>query len=923
MSADEQESKWFRLPAGVKPLHYDLLLKSDLKAVVFQGVVAIKVEVIEDVQVIELNSAKLHLSKALLAGSNSVNDGVLDIAKDEAHGRASIKLKAPLKVGTSALLTIAFGAKIADDLTGYVRTLLLFIRYVTTSEEDGVKTTSALTQLAPVSARRAFPCWDEPGIKVECSFSMIHRSETVALANMPVKSTQVVDSAEQAKLLRSSDLPLDGTLEQSKDHDSEWTLTRFEKAPKMSSYLLTWANGPFKYLEHSYTSPITGKTIPLRIYATPSQISQAQFALDMKAKGLPIYEEIFGLAFPLPKLDTLVVSDFAFGAMEGFGLITGRTTAFLFDEKNAGLAAQRRSAEVQTHEVAHQWFGNLTTFVWWDNLWLNESFATLMGSVVVLDRLFPEWKVKSLFVNTQLARALELDAKRSSHPIEIPLRGENVEDGVNQIFDAISYAKGGSVLNMLSNMVGEATFLKGVSLYLKKHVWSNTVTKNLWEGISEASGIDIGKVMAPWILKQGFPVITVSEHTNRIKVRQNRFLLTGDVTPEEDETLWYVPLAMRTAQEDGSVKTDQSVVLDMKRELELPMPDAKTKVWKFNADTIGVYRVAYPPALLARLGTEAAKPDSIFTLEDRVGLVSDASTLARAGYSKTPAALDLIWTLRADKAYLVNDAIASTLNSLRSVWFEQAEEVREALKRLSAVIFGPLARRLGFDSQEGESSETRDLRTTAISAAASASDPWVLAQCKERFAPLLDGEDDSQIPKDLMQPIFRAVARNGGEREYEALLRLYRRSKIPSQKNAALVALCNSADQTLVDRTVALLFGGSDDIRQQDWVFVFMALASNPTSRRAWWAHFQKNWQKIYDAFEASPSLSRLVDASIGQLTEPADLDDVEAFFKEKETSKYSMGLQQGLDSIRTNSRWLKCDAADVAGWLKAQAFMS
>ncbi|KAE8270416.1 hypothetical protein A4X09_0g1910 [Tilletia walkeri] len=861
MSFEEKESKWFRLPGHIKPLHYKLLIKTDLKKLEFQGVVTIKLQVEKDAEEMELNAAKLNLSKALLSveGSQADESKHLEVAKDDFHGRITVKLDQVLKSGSTAYLTIAFAAPIADDLT-------------------------------------------------------------VALANMPVRNTKSISSAEQERLLRSKELPLANPSDRDTD---EWNLTEFEEAPKMSSYLLTWANGPFEYLESSYKSVRSGKPIPLRIYATASQISQAQSALDVEAKALPIYEEMFDLDFPLPKLDALVVSDFAYGAMEGFGLITGRTTAYLVDPARAGLAAQRRAAETQVHEVAHQWFGNMITFVWWNSLWLNESFATLMGSVIVLDRLFPEWKAKSLFINSQLARALELDAKRSSHPIEIPLQGENVEDGLNQIFDAISYAKGASVLNMLSNLVGQETFLKGVSIYLKTHVWGNAVTEDLWKGISEASGIDIGKVMGAWIYKQGFPVITVTEKDDAIVVRQNRFLLTGDVKPEEDDTLWYVPLALRTVDGEGKVQTDQSIVLNSERELTIPLKGAKDKTWKLNADTVGVYRVAYSPERLSKLGEEAAKPTSAFTLEDRVGLVSDASTLAKAGYGRTSATLNLIWALREEPTHLVNQTIASTLSSLSSVWFEQPKEIRDGINKLQATIFGPVARRLGFDSGDGDSSEVRDLRQTAVSAAVAGKDSWAEEECRRRFAPLLDGDDDSQIPKDLMQPIFQTAIRLGGVKEFEALLRHYQSTPIPSQKIAALVGLCSASDPTLLSRTADILFGTGGEIRQQDWLYVFAGLADNPISRRVWWETVMKHFEDVYKVLEASVSFSRIVESCITRFTRKEDLDDVEAFFKDKETSKYSMGLQQGLDSIRSNSRWLQRDSDDVAEWLRSHDFLS
>ncbi|KAG8902684.1 Aminopeptidase 2 mitochondrial, partial [Tulasnella sp. 408] len=310
---------------------------------------------------------------------------------------------------------------------------------------------------------------------------------------------------------------------------------------------------------------------------------------------MPIYEQVFQIEYPLPKLDTLVAHDFDAGAMENWGLITGRTSAFLLDPKKSDLAAKKRVATVTSHECAHLWFGDLVTMAWWDNLWLNEGFATLMGEVIIIDKVFPEWKVDSEFIDVHLARALDLDAVRSSHPIEVPVPDANQINQVLRhpcsIFDALSYSKAGSgsfysslvgiylkanprrlneiVLRMLSNYVGEETFLRGVSIYLSKHLYGNSVTKDLWKGIGEASGLDIPKMLDNWILKIGYPVVTVKESNDSITVRQDRFLSTGDPSDKENETLWQIPLNVKTADASGKVSTDRSIVLS-EREATIP-----------------------------------------------------------------------------------------------------------------------------------------------------------------------------------------------------------------------------------------------------------------------------------------------------------------------------------------------------------------
>jgi aminopeptidase 2 len=351
----------------------------------------------------------------------------------------------------------------------------------------------------PTAARRAFPCWDEPLLKATFAITLISRENTVNLSNMPAVSENVyeVSSSENSSISGVTKW-LSSLALGDKAAEDKWKITKFETTPPVSTYLVAYANGPFEYLESSYTSPLSGKTRPLRIYATKDHIDQAQFALDVKAKVLPLYEKVFDVEYPLPKLDTLIAADFDAGAMENWGLITGRTSVYCLDPTRPDIAAKKRVATVQSHEVAHQWFGNITTMAWWDNLYLNEGFATLMGEVVIADKVFPEWHVNSKFITEHLNDALDLDAKLSSHPIEVDFPDANQ---VNEIFDSLSYAKAASVLRMLSNYVGEDKFLNGVSIYLKKRLYANSVSRNLWEGISESAGFDVTKMMEIWVGK--------------------------------------------------------------------------------------------------------------------------------------------------------------------------------------------------------------------------------------------------------------------------------------------------------------------------------------------------------------------------------------------------------------------------------------
>ena len=336
--------------------------------------------------------------------------------------------------------------------------------------------------------------------------------------------------------------------------------------------------------------------------------------------------------------------------MENWGLITYRTTAVLYDEETSDAKYKNRVAYVVAHELAHQWFGNLVTMDWWNELWLNEGFATWVGWLAV-DHVHTDHEVWSQFVVEAIQTSQNLDSLRSSHPIEVPVR-DALE--VEQIFDAISYLKGSSVIRMLSGHLGTQTFLDGVAAYLKSHAYGNATTSDLWASLSEASGQNITEFMDPWIRKIGFPVLTVAEEPGQIGVRQSRFLQTGDVKPEDDETLFWVPLALKT---NPNAKGAATTALTVKEDT---LRDVDETFYKLNSDQIGFYRTNYPPARLTKLGTERSK----LSPEDKIGLVADAAAMAVAGQGTTAALLALVEQFKdeSNKSYVDSPRIIRYAN---------------------------------------------------------------------------------------------------------------------------------------------------------------------------------------------------------------------------------------------------------------------
>ncbi|KAF9533368.1 leucyl aminopeptidase [Crepidotus variabilis] len=887
------DNNQYRLPTNLKPKHYDVTIKTDLEKLTFQGLVKINLDVVAGTSAITLNTSGLDLTKASLTSNALSGEQALEVSTfDKTQERTTFQLSRNLPAGSTAELKIGYSGELTGSMMGY---------YKSAYEVDGKTKHYALTQFEPTAARRTFPCWDEPLLKATFAITMISREGTVNLSNMQSISEEPLNpgvntSSDFEEIVAST-------------KNEKWKITKFDTTPPMSSYIVALANGDFEYLESSVEMPLSKKTIPLRIYATKDHIHQAQFALDVKVAVLPLYEKIFDVEYPLPKLDTLVASDFDAGAMENWGLITGRTSVFLLDPERGDLKAKKRVATVQSHEVAHMWFGNITTMEWWNYLYLNEGFATLMGEVIVPDRVWPEWRVNSEFITDHLNRAFSLDAKLSSHPIEVDCPDAN---HINEIFDALSYSKAASVLRMLSAYIGEDTFLKGVSIYLKKRLFGNSVTTDLWEGISTSSGRNITELMENWITKIGFPVLSVTEDDKGIFVRQDRFLETGAAEDKENETIWNVPLGIVT-DKDGKRFVDHSPLLS-ERATHINLDTSKP--FKLNAGTSGVYRVLYTPERLAVIATEAAKEHSIFSLDDKLGLVHDSFALAKAGLAKVSSALTLVDLWKNEKEYLVWSGIGESIAALNSTFWESPETVDD-LNALRRTLFSPLVKQLGYDYPAKESPDTRLLRTLAISQAASAKDEGVIAEIQSRFKHFVETGDNSKIPADLQRAIFSTAVKHGGRSEWEAMVKLHDKPKTPQEKIAAIVSLCATQDDGLIKETFEFI---EKKARDQDVFYFFAGLAANFKARRALTDYFHQNYDALYKRFEGNFSLHYLVTYSSDYYSSTKDLKKIEDFFKDKDSSKYKLALAQALDGIRARAAFVDRSKEDLKEWLAKRA---
>ena len=783
---------------------------------------------------------------------------------------------------------MAFAGVLNDNMAGFYRSSF--------KAADGSTTYMATTQMEPTDARRAFPCFDEPALKAKFTVTLIADEKMTCLSNMDVASEKPIQSTISGGRRKA---------------------VTFSPTPLMSTYLLCFIVGELNYIETN------NFRVPVRVYAPKDRdIEHGRFSLELAAKTLAFYEKTFDSPFPLPKMDMVAIPDFSAGAMENWGLVTYRVVDVLIDEKVSGAATKQRVAETVQHELAHQWFGNLVTMDFWDGLWLNEGFATWM-SWYSCNVFYPDWKVWEGYVTDNLASALSLDSLRSSHPIEVPVKRA---DEINQIFDAISYSKGSSVIRMISKYVGEDTFMEGIRRYLKKHAYGNTETGDLWAALADASGKDVGKVMDIWTKKVGFPVVTVTEGTGSIHLKQNRFLRTADVKPEEDQTLYPVFLALRTKE-----GVDEDLTL-FDREADFKLKELD--FFKLNADHSGLYRTSYTPERLRKLGISAK--EGLLTVEDRAGMIADAGSLAASGYQKTSGILSLLDSFKHEAEFVVWGEITGRISSLRGAWMFEDQKIRDALKKFQLELSAEKAHELGWTFNEKDGHIEQQFKGLMFGAAGIAGDEEITKASFDMFDKFKAG-DKSAIHPNIRGSVYAIVLANGGQEEvssatrmngmqadqtqYDVIVNETRNAATSDERNSALRALGRAKSPELIQRTLAMAL--SDEVKGQDIYLPIAALRSHAEGCHALWKWVKDNWEELERRLPPSLSmLSSVVAITTSGFTHREHIEDIEAFFKGKSTKGFDMALSQSIDAISAKAAWLERDADDVKTWLKEHKYL-
>ena len=861
----------FRLPENVRPLRYQVTLEPNLEKFTFDGSADIGIVVNEETDTIVLNAIELQIASAVITDKQGGTAKATDIIFDQNRERVSIILPSQLEVGNHTL-HLKFSGYLNDQLRGFYRS-----RYL---DAEGAEHFMATTQFEATDARRAIPCWDEPSVKAIFEITLVVPNQLQAISNMPVIEEVMVANGKKA--------------------------VSFEATPLMSTYLLAFVVGDLACVE----GHAVGGTL-IRVWATKGKEHLGQFALENSINALSYMNEYFGIDYPLPKMDHIAIPDFAAGAMENWGAITYRETALLYDPENSAAQIKQRVLEVVAHEMAHMWFGDLVTMEWWDDLWLNESFASWMGDKTV-NHLYPEWQMWTQFVSHDTNAALSLDGLRNSHSIEA-----NVDDPaeIRELFDAISYSKGGSVLRMLENYVGPETFKKGLNIYLTDHAYSNAQGRDLWHAINDAANqsnlnfpISVVDLMETWIKKIGYPVLRVhigrEDQKTAVEFSQQRFLYDYLIDKTSQHDLWPIHASVMTA----SGNTYSSTFAEAADSLEI----GESTSWvKLNSGQTGFYRVAY--AEDEWIALSSAIRDKALPAVDRLGLQNDAYALARSGHLPGTIFLTLANSFIDEDDAIVWGDLASNLKGLEGLLGSAPflPDYREFARK----IFGKIVSKTGWEADENETHLKSLLRSIVIGQYGAYGDQGTIDFAVQSFKE--HAAATKIVRPDIRGVVFGLAAQESNPDTYDELWNLYKKADLNEEKVRILSALTRVRDPQLINDLLNRTMG--DEVRSQDAPGVIIQLANHAHGLEIAWDFLKANWKEFDRRYgKGGFAIMRLV--SIGSNFSSSDKEDeVREFFQVNPAPSAARTIEQTLESIRLNTAWIDANQSSVEKWLKMQ----
>jgi len=838
-----------RLPTTVVPTHYTLKLTPDLKAATFSGEEAIEVNIGQPTHSITLNDIEITFQSVTIVSNGSQQTGTVSL--DATKQQTTFTFPSTVPAG-NATIKIRYTGILNNDLRGFYLSKTANRNY-------------AVTQFEATDARRAFPCFDEPAFKASYDISLVIDATDTAISNTPIVADTPGPDANKHTLV-------------------------FATTPKMSTYLVAFLVGDFQ---------CTGgrqDNVDIRVCATPDKVAFTPYALNIAKFVLHYYDDYFGIHYPLKKLDLIAIPDFEAGAMENFGAITYRETDLLLDPRTATVAEKREVGLVVAHEMAHQWFGDLVTTQWWDNIWLNEGFATWMENKPVA-AMHPEWNIPELVAGDE-QDTLNIDAEPTTRAIRAKA---DTPDEIDQMFDSIAYGKASDVLLTVENYLGEEAFRKGVHAYLAAHEYGNATAEDFWNAQTATSHKPVDKIMESLVVQPGEPILTFAAPADeKVSFEQRRFFLSPSIMPDPAQK-WTLPVCFKAAD-----AADCELVTPETSSVKVPAAG----LFFANAAGKGYYRSAYAPAQYKDL---VAHAESALTPSERISLAGDEWAQVRANKATVGDYLNLVAALKSDPNAEVFSNTAGLLGTIADKVASTKEE-RDELAVWVSRNFAPEYAKLGPPAP-GDSPNTLELRAQLLGLLVDhGNDPAISAQARQIADQFLG--DPASVDPTLGQAALEAAAENGDASLFDRLQKVYETSTDPELQESALRLLVQFNDPALLER--ALEYSVSSKVRNQDAAIQLAIGLQIPENRNATWNFIKTHWHQVQA--EVTTDLGALLVSYSGGFCTAEAHDDVKSFFAAHPVPASNVALKHALENIDSCVELRRLQEPNLKTWLAAQA---
>ncbi|XP_066966092.1 aminopeptidase N-like [Macrobrachium rosenbergii] len=883
-----------RLPTTLHPVHYVVKLQTFLNdSNSFQGYIEVELEVVKPTSRIILHLADLvvknNTAKVSTLNKRRRSHPVRHEKYNSEREQYTLQLRRRLRQGKAYLLSMQFEGVLNEIPRGFYKTSYM--------DKDGVERKLAVTQFWPADARRAFPCFDEPALKATFDIHIARESHMTAVSNMP--------------LIRTTPIP----------NRDGWVWDQFATTLNMSTYLVAFliSDYSFRDLEGQ------GKG-RLRVWTSEDKLDQTSLALEVGSFAMSFFEDYFNLPYPLRKMDMAAVPETTFQAMENWGLITYRESMLLTDPKRSSASHRRQVSQLVAHELAHQWFGNLVTFKWWTDLWLNEGFATYMSDVAI-DQMEPAWGILEQFVVTRLQSVMTMDSLKSSHPISKSLA--NPAD-IDQVFDQIPYSKGASVIRMMKHFLTESTFKKGLAAYLSSMSYKNADQDDLWRYMTVSAHQDgslpkeltVKTIMDTWTLQEGYPVLTVVRDSNgTARVTQQRYLLGGD---EQDLGYkWWIPVTFTSRNRRTFRHTRAQTWLSNHANhvtvTGLPHP----REWViFNLQMTGYYRVNYDDYNWSLLAYQLQQEHEVIHVTNRAQIIDDALNLARAGMLSYNFAMNMTRYLTEEKSYVVWKAAFSNMHFLYDMFKHTASY--GALKDYFLMILEPVYDSLGFEDKPDDGLQTQLLRTAIIWWACRLGHTHCVNQSRVLFEQWMKDPDNYTVASNVAEAVYCSVINTGGQEMWEFAWDRFHLTRTAHQRKALGKALGCASDTWLLARYLEAGIHTESGLRRQDLSHVFEAVANSDVGSYVAWQFFEQRFKQIikYVGSDFS-SVSNIVEAVTKNFNTKQSLKQLQDLRAEIQKSRVSHkhALDQAIEVVENNVAWRKKNFYDLVRWLNQHGY--